>query len=383
MSKLKIMYFITCLFFLIIALTITVNANEVDKQIISAIEDDLKSFKNSLPNFVKDFFPKEIFEADFSSITNGEINEKSYLSYAASYLFSEIKVVLKSFAAMLVLLILLSVFNSFKSSFSSTNIQAAFSLCSSLCVSISVFKLCANLTQVTVTYVSALCNTMTSFLPIMTTIMLISGQKSSAMVGNASMILFISITELFLITYMLPLVKMCLAFCCVKSIGKEWDLSGISKTVKTTFISVTIFVMSIFMFVLSYKNTLSQSVDSLSIKTARFAISSLVPVVGSSVNESLRTVTASLSIIKNSCGVIAIISIVVLMLPLIISLFLNKISFSILATVSKLIGGNSESSILEEADSICSFLLTLVCCTCVLFIFALTIFIKSNAGLTI
>ena len=68
------------------------------------------------------------------------------------------------------------------------------------------------------------------------------------------------------------------------------------------------------------------------------------------------------------------------MLPILINLFLNKISFSILSSMSKAIGGGSEGAILEEADSVCGFVLTLVSCTCVLFIFALTIFLKTSLG---
>jgi len=48
--------------------------------------------------------------------------------------------------------------------------------------------------------------------------------------------------------------------------------------------------------------------------------------------------------------------------------------------MSKAIGGQREAAILEEADSVCGFVLTLVCCSCVLFIFALTIFIKTDIG---
>jgi len=66
------------------------------------------------------------------------------------------------------------------------------------------------------------------------------------------------------------------------------------------------------------------------------------------------------------------------MLPIIINLFLNKLSFNLLSSLSRLMGCNNENSILEEADSVCGFLLTLVSCTCVLFIFSLTIFLKTG-----
>ena len=138
--------------------------------------------------------------------------------------------------------------------------------------------------------------------------------------------------------------------------------------------------MSIFMFVLSYKNILSQSADTISIKTARFAISSTVPLVGSSVNEALRTISSSLSLLKKSSGIVAIIIIIVLMLPAIINVFLHKLSFSFLSSISRILGVGNAEQILDEADSSCQFMLTIVACTCVLFIFALTIFIKTGTG---
>ena len=79
--------------------------------------------------------------------------------------------------------------------------------------------------------------------------------------------------------------------------------------------------------------------------------------------------------------VIAIIAIAVIMLPIIINLFLNKLSFSILSSMAQLVNADKESAILDEADSCCGFLLTIVACTCVLFIFALTIFIKTEVNL--
>jgi hypothetical protein len=67
-----------------------------------------------------------------------------------------------------------------------------------------------------------------------------------------------------------------------------------------------------------------------------------------------------------------------MMLPIIINLLLNKLSFNLLSSFSKALGIGGEGQVIEEADGICGFLLTIVACTCVLFIFALTIFIKTN-----
>ena len=370
------------IFFLILLsiMMLTANAEEIEKKITSSLEDELTHFKNTLPNSVWEFFPDNTLNGDFSELIGGTVDEGSFLELTATYLTSGINEVLKSFASILILIIIISVFNAMSAPISNDGLKLAFSLCSCVCITVTVFNVCTLLVSNAAQYMGVLCTVMGAFLPIMTATLTMGGNITAAVISNGSMLLFINLVEGFLVSFMLPLTKASLALGCAKSINGTLDLGGISKSIKTAFTSVTVFVMSIFMFVLSYKNTIAQSVDSLSIKTARFAISSFVPLVGSSVNESLRTVTASLSLIKNSCGIIAIISVAVLMLPIVINLFLNKLSFSLLATMSRSIGGHNEASVLEEADSACSFILTLVCCSCVLFIFALTIFIKTELG---
>ena len=372
--------FLIVIFVFVFAFAINASANETADKIVSSIDKELDGFLSSLPDNVTDFFPNELLSGDFSTLTSGEINEKSFLDLISSYLISGINIVAKGFASILALIIIISIFNTLCGALNNSNMSNILSLCSTLCIAITVFNICGSLVTNASEYMNILCNIMGAFIPLMLVLFTMSGGISTAIITNGSMVLFINVVERFLIVFMLPITKICLAFGCAKSLNGDIDLGGISKTLKTTFTSVTVFTMSILMFVLSYKSTLTQSVDSLSIKTARFAISSFVPLVGSSVNDALRTVTSSLALIKNSCGVVAIISIVILMLPIIINLFLNKLSFSVLSSMSKAIGGYREATILEEADSICGFILTLVCCTCVLFIFALTIFLKTGAA---
>ena len=360
--------------------TLCADASDLKNKITSSIEDELYGFESALPDYVKDFFPNNTLDGNYEGLLNGDIDEQSFLKLASSYLTSGMSSVLKSFGGILSLIILISALNAFGNTVNNSSITFVFSLCSSLCISITVFEVSSSLIINATEYIKILCTVMGAFLPIILAVLTMGGNVSSAIASNGSMLLFINLVERFLLTFMMPLTNISLAFGCARSINSELDLSGISKTIKSTFSSVTIFVMSIFMFVFTYKNTIAQGVDSISIKTARFAISSFVPLVGSSVNESLKTVTASLSLIKNSCGIIAIIAIAVLMLPIIINLFLNKLSFSILATMSRAIGGHREATVLEEADSVCGFALTLVCCTCVLFIFALVIFINTDMG---
>lgn len=377
----KRIFTVIFIIFSVILLCMTVHCEDVANDIASSISGELSDFKNALPDYVLDYMPNEVLDGNYDKLLSGEINEHSLLELSVSYLFSGIDTVLKSFATILAVIIIISIFNTIASSqeFSGSNVL---SLCSTLCISVAVFSVCQQICINVTEYLRVLCSVMNAFLPIIISILSMGGNITSATVINGTMLLIINLVEGFLIAFMLPLIKICLSFACIKGVNPSIDFGGISKTIKTAFSSVTVFIMSIFLFVLSFKSTLSQSADSVSIKTARFAISSFVPLVGASVNDALRTVNSSLDLIKKSSGIIGIISLAVLMLPIIINLFLNKLSFNILSSVAKMINVNNESAILEEADSICGFLLTIVSCTCVLFIFALTIFIKTGVNIS-
>ncbi|MBQ8545906.1 MAG: hypothetical protein IJ437_03070 [Clostridia bacterium] len=372
----KICIFLFTIIFLL-SFPILAFANEVEDEITSSIENELEEFKSSIPKEIIDYLPEGIFEGDYSLLLDEGLDEKSLLSYIIDYFFAGLGTVIKSFSGILVLILISSIFEMLGSSFSNTTLSSAFTLASGLCVALTVFNLCYSLASTVSTYIQTICSVMTSFAPIMTTLQIMGGKITSATISNASIVLFISVVDGFLVVFMLPLVNLCLMFSCIKALGGI-EFGAISKLVRNTFTSVTVFVMSVFMFIFSFKNVLSQGADSLSVKTARFAISSFVPIVGASINDALRTVSSSLSIIKNSCGVVAIICIALIMLPITIYIFLNKVSFGLLASISKTLHCEKQAVILEEADSLCSYMLTLVCTTCVLFIFAITIFIKTS-----
>lgn len=373
---------LTILTFLILATVAKASEIEesfdVDNQIISSIESELSDFEASLPDYVKEFLPKEIFEGDFTPLINGEINEMSFIDYIVTYLFSYLPTVLKSFAWLLVLIILISIFNTIKTSFANDGLKNAFSFCSVLCISITVFSSVDVIIDICIKYMSVLCSSMNTFAPVMSAMYIMNGAITSAAVANASMMLFLAIVENFLLIVLAPIVKICSCFAIVSSISGGVDLNGISKLIKNTFTGVCVLLMSIFSFVMSFQGVIGQELDSVSMRTAKFAIGNFIPIVGGFLSESLKTISAGLSLIKSSCGVIAIIVIIIITLPVIISLLLYRLSFNISGAICKALGNDAEERVIGEASSICAFGIAIVGLVSVVFVYAITIFIKSS-----
>lgn len=376
MKKICTLIFTIILFF---SFSVFAFAQNTENEIMNSVEDELSSFKDSLPDYVLEYLPSEALNGDYSSLLSNAFDEGKLLSYIIDYLFLGIDKTIKIFGSILVLLLISSIFEMLSSSLSNQSLSLAFTACSGLCVALTVFNVCSSIATYVTTYTRILCQAMNAFAPIMTTLLIMNGKVSTATITSTAMILFISLVDSFIVACMLPLVKICMMFSCVKSLGGI-EFGGISKVIRTTFTSVTVFVMSIFMFIFSIKSVLSQGADTVGLKTARFAISSFIPIVGASINDALRTVSSSLSLIKSSCGALAILIIALIMIPIIVYILLNKLSFGLLAGISRVIKCEKQGLILEEADALCTYMLTVVACTCVLFIFALTIFIKISTG---
>ena len=364
--------------FIIFLLAIHVNAENITDQMLFSIDDELSSFEDSLPNEVKNALPRELFDNGFSISGAASLTQEDFMDIIINLLLMNLPSILKSFSCILALIIVSSILNLMRDGFDNLSLNKAFELCSTLCISIFVFTLVSNIVNSTVDFISTLCAVMSTLTPLMSGIYIMSGSISTAAVSSSGTMLFITLLQNFVVIAIVPIIKASMCFSIIKSINTGIDISGFSKILKNTFTTVLIFTMTIFSFVMSYQSVLAQGNDSLSLRTAKFAAGSFIPIVGSSVSEALKTVSSSLSVIKGSVGVIGIIVIAIITLPSLISLFLNKLSFDICSGISKSLNCSNEASITEEASSICSFLLSIVSITCILFIFVVTIFLKSS-----
>ena len=368
----KVFIFISVFIFL----SFTCYADDATDKIISSLDGELSNFEASIPNEIKELLPKDFFNGSYDSASS--LNQQDFLEIIGNVLLANLPSILKSFSLILVLIIISSVLNLMKQGFQNDSLGKSFNLCSSLCISAFVFTAVSSILTSTVSYINTLCSVMNAITPVISGIYIMTGNISSAAVSSSGIMLFITLLQNFVVIAIIPIIKICMCFSIIKSISTEIDVSGFSKIIKNTFTTILIFTMTVFSFVMSCQSVLAQGNDSLSLRTAKFAVGSFIPIVGASVSEALKTVSSSLSVVKGSVGVIGIIIIAIITLPALISLYLNKLSFDICTGISKSLSCSNEASVTEEASSICSFLLSIVAITCVLFIFSITIFLKST-----
>lgn len=117
-------------------------------------------------------------------------------------------------------------------------------------------------------------------------------------------------------------------------------------------------ILTIFAGILSFSGLSSSSVDSLTLKTAKYAVSSFVPIVGNCLSDALGTVVSSSVVLKNQIGFICFIILIIICLIPIIKTAVIIFVFKFCSSVSQIIS-NDRISLMIDSVSEC---LVTICC---------------------
>ena len=94
--------------------------------------------------------------------------------------------------------------------------------------------------------------------------------------------------------------------------------------------------MTVFTGFLSIQSVIGKAADNMTVKTTKFFVGSMVPVVGGALSEALTTVTAGIGMLKSTAAMWCVIVLAIILLPTIIELFLWRIVLSLLASFSQM-----------------------------------------------
>ena len=344
-------------------------------------EAEMDSLFDSLPDEVK----SEI--ADFIAAENDAerskaLKDKLDISYWLGYIWevlSELIVPCASGCTSILSVILLSkILTSAASISGEGEFCNIYGLCVSLVCAVSVAQVTVSAISSAVAYVERICAMMSAMLPVMEAVMLSSGSVTQAALNGTSLMIYITLTENLTLLVLVPLAGALFALSCASGVFNGVNISSLVSGVKRVLMTLLGFFLMIFSFVLGVQNSLAKGADSLSVKTVRFALGSYIPIVGGAVSEALTTVSAGFDLIRRSAGGIAVVLILFITLPPLITLFLTRAVLLICKSISETLECNEASKIMGDADSVLSVFCALAVMSALFFIFAVILFMNSG-----
>ena len=327
---------------------------------------------NSLPPSILESLPEGALSNKAEEVGNA-VGEMSSFSFLLQTVLSLVGLrlgdCLKLLCSVVGILILSSICRTFCASLKKPEIARAFSLMITLIITVTIFGAGFGTIESTVSYFETLNAFTSATLPLMGSLYIMGGNAAAAVATSAGLSLFMTVLEEIVGKSIVPFCGVCLALALIGACEGGPRLGGLLTSLKKNYTIVLSFLMMLLLAMLSAQTVLGASKDTLAMRSAKFAAGSLIPVVGGSVSELLRSVSAGVGYMRSAVGICGVLLLLFLMLPTLIELLLARATWQICSFFAEILGCDGERRLLDEFASINGYLIAAVAiCSSVLFL---------------
>ena len=179
-------------------------------------------------------------------------------------------------------------------------------------------------------------------------ILLPTGSPSGAVARQLATMLFSDILITLINRLLLPLVYTYIAACVAyAAVGNE-GLKRIAGTLKWVVTSILTVVLLVFVGYLTVSGVIAGSTDAVTVKAAKFTMSSLVPVVGGILSDAAETVLAGAGILKNAVGVFGMLAVLCMCVAPFLQLGIHYLTYKVTSALSATVSSGRVAGLIDQ-----------------------------------
>ena len=203
------------------------------------------------------------------------------------------------------------------------------------------------------------------------------GNVATASAGTGTLYVFLAVCQRVCAASILPICGVMTVLALCGTLSPEIGVRGIAGAIKKIYTFSLGAIMTLLLASLSAGTTLTAAADSTTARAARLAASTAIPIVGGSVGETLRTLSAGVQYMKGIVGFGGVLLLLLLVLPVLLSLIFTRLAFLLSVGVAELLGCDREARLLGELSGIWGTMIAVVAMSAVMFVLALVLFVRT------
>lgn len=310
----------------------------VDEQLSDLDLSALEDFLNNLTDEQREIFGSSGFLEKLQLIISGEFGDDTANVFQAllSLVLTELLKILPFIASIIAVAVLAGLLSDFRG-----NSQAIGDIIHFVCYGVIIVIVSSTAVQMIALATSTLnliVAQMEIVFPILLTMLTAIGGTVSVAIYQPAVVLLTTIVTSIFTNVLMPIFIFSLVFSIVSNLSNSVRLDKLSGFLNSLFKWIIGIVFTIFMGFLAIKGITAGSVDSISFKTARYSLSTYIPILGGYLSEGLNVILASCMLIKNAIGASGLLllfaSVIVPLLQLILFMLCLKFTGAILQPLS-------------------------------------------------
>ena len=349
------------------------------------LPEEYRDFYESIPDDVAVMLPNGIFSADAGevseSLTNA-LSPKSLLNLVRELLIGSMPGAFSLFCILVCLMILSVLANNLAETFGGSGTKDALVYASSICASVIVSAMQFPRITAAGAFFQRICVMMNSMIPVMTALYIAGGNTAAAAVSASSMLIQINLIELCATSLVVPSVCACMALTLADSFRTgAGSLSGIVGSIKHTLTFIFGLCGTLLMASLAGQKIIAAASDNAGARAVKFLAGNMIPVVGSTVGDTLRTLAASVRLLRSTVGVAGILTLALLLLPFLIELLLTRLALNSAASFGEMLGCKNLVKLSREIASLYGYVIAAAAMASVLCVLSLTLFAVGSTAI--
>ncbi len=218
-------------------------------------------------------------------------------------------------------------------------------------------------------------------IPAMGVLYALGGNLGQAAIGEELLLVFLAVCEYIGTTVTPPVCAVCLVAALTEAIGSRLNFTAMAEQIKKGYAALLGLIMFGLSLALSAQSVLASRADSLAMRGAKYAVGSIIPVVGGAVSGTLGTMAESVRLLRGVCGVSGVVLVLLLLLPTVVELLLLRAALRLGAMVATLLGCEGEARLLSSVASLHGYLVAAAAMASVMFLLSLTLLIHSAVAI--
>lgn len=370
-----IIFFINCFY--------TSNATN-NMEIIESQKDTLNisSFIKEANDYTKDVFSDMEVGDILNSAITGKVENEKIIRNIWKLFGKEIVNSIASIGSIIVIIIVHSIIKIISDGLENKSISQITYYVQYILIVTLIMTSFSEVLQMVKESIQNLVGFMNILIPLLITLMVTTGSIASASMLQPILLFIITLIGNFIKDVIIPIVLVSTALGIISKISDRLQIDKLSKFFKSSVVWVLGVVLTLFVGIVSLEGTLSSSVDGITAKTTKAAVSSFIPVVGKILGDAVDTVIGCSSILKNALGIVGVVVIIAICVKPIIKLVILMTMYYLGASLCQPIADGKIIKLLDQMGDTFKLLLGILCSVSVMLIIGVTLVVKiSNSGL--
>lgn len=382
-----IVIFLIAIFFILSINSVVIATDEntaSQEEILESQQDSLNisSFIEETKKYTQNTFEDLDMGEIFSSAITGDIDNETLLKTFFNMAGEEVLDCISILGSIVVIIVIHSILKSISEGLENKSISQITYYVQYILIVTLIMTNFADILSMVTTSINNLVGFMNSLIPILITLMLTTGNIASAGIIEPIILFIITFIGNFITSVLIPFVLIANVLGIVSKVSDRVQIDKLSKFFNSSVVWVLGIVLTIFVGVLSVEGSLSSTVDGITAKTAKAAVTNFIPVVGKILGDAVDTVIGCSNVLKNAVGIIGVIVILCICVGPIIKLAVLMALYYLAGAVCQPIADDRIVKLLDQMGDTFKMLLAIMCSVSVMLIVGTTLVIKiTNSGL--